>query len=300
MPDWSKIEREISASIGEIFRVKDHSNIAGGDTNQAYRISGVAGEGSRSQKVHFFVKINKLPLDMFSAEAVGLQELEKAQAIRVPHVICSGIEASQSYLVLENLSLSFDTGDSAKQLGQNLAALHKYTSQKFGWSRDNTIGSTFQRNTPEDNWITFWQEHRLGFQLDLAKQNGASHTLSMKGEDLLNNLAYFFTAYKPKASLLHGDLWSGNYGYLKSGEPVIFDPAVYYGDRETDIAMTELFGGFPTEFYSAYNEVWPLDEGYPQRKILYNLYHILNHFNLFGGGYAMQAENMIESLLKNI
>lgn len=300
VPGWSKIEHEISAVIGEIFRIKEHTNIAGGDTNQAYRISGVVGEGSRSKKIHFFVKINQQQLDMFAAEAAGLQELEKAHAIRVPHVICNGIEANQSYLVLENLSLVTATTDAAKILGQQLAALHKNTSAQFGWSRDNTIGATVQINSNTDTWIDFWREHRLGFQLDLAKQNGASHTLCIKGADLLNNLAYFFTAYKPKASLLHGDLWSGNYGYLKSGEPVIFDPAVYYGDRETDIAMTELFGGFPAGFYSAYNEVWPLDEGYQQRKILYNLYHILNHFNLFGGGYAMQAENMIDSLLKNI
>ena len=119
----------------------------------------------------------------------------------------------------------------------------------------------------------------------------------MKGEKLLKNLERFFIGYEPKASLLHGDLWSGNYGYLNNGEPVIFDPAVYYGDRETDIAMTELFGGFPAEFYTAYNEAWPLDKGYQQRKNLYNLYHILNHFNLFGGGYAMQAENMMDQLL---
>ena len=300
MPDWSKIEQDISAAIGEIFKLNEHRNIAGGDTNQAYRIRGVVGEGSRNEEVYFFVKINQQHLDMFSAEAAGLQELEKAKAIRVPHVICSGTEAGQNYLVLENLSLSPAAGVSAKQLGQDLATLHKYTSQKFGWSRDNTIGSTLQRNTPEDNWVTFWQEHRLGFQLDLAKQNGASRTLSMKGEELLNNLAYFFTDYEPKASLLHGDLWSGNYGFLKNGEPVIFDPAVYYGDRETDMAMTELFGGFPMEFYSAYNDEWPLDRGYQQRKTLYNLYHILNHFNLFGGGYAMQAENMIDTLLENI
>ena len=152
-------------------------------------------------------------------------------------------------------------------------------------------------NTQTEDWIEFWREQRLGFQLNLAKQNGASLSLYNKGTELLNNLYVFYSDYTPQASLLHGDLWSGNYGYLKEGTPVIFDPAVYYGDREADIAMTEMFGGFPDEFYSAYNQEWPLDKGYRQRKKLYNLYHILNHFNMFGGGYAMQAENMIEQLL---
>lgn len=301
MPDWLKIEHKITASTGNLFNLKKHIEIGGGDTNQAFRIEGVI-EG---KEVSFFIKVNqKGRSDMFTAEAAGLEEIENASAIRVPQVICCGVDSSQSYLVLEDLSLSFNSENSAEQLGQNMAALHMHTSQKFGWSRDNTIGSTeqintWQNNNSTDSWITFWREQRLGFQLNLAKQNGASHSLSVKGENLLNNLDKLFIGYEPKASLLHGDLWSGNYGYLKTGEPVIFDPAVYYGDREADIAMTELFGGFPAEFYNAYNETWPLDAGYKQRKTLYNLYHILNHFNLFGGGYGMQAENMIDTLLNN-
>lgn len=234
---------------------------------------------------------------MFEAEAAGLQEIEKVQAIRVPHVICNGTTANQSYLVLENLKLARGVVDSAERLGQQLAAMHKNISSQFGWSRDNTIGSTTQLNQQTDNWIDFWREQRLGFQLELAKQNGCGQSLSMKGEKLFSELEQFFIGYEPQASLLHGDLWSGNYGYLKEGVPVIFDPAVYYGDREADIAMTELFGGFPAEFYSAYNEAWQLDVGYKQRKTLYNLYHVLNHFNLFAGGYAMQAENMLDQLL---
>ncbi len=298
MPDWLKIEQKISSAVGKHFQLKKQSAIGGGDINQAYRIDGVIKENNQNKAVSFFIKLNqKSQLDMFAAEAAGLQEIEKVQAIRVPHVICSGVEKNQSYLVLENLSLVTSGADSAKRLGQQLAAMHKTTSQQFGWLRDNTIGSTRQINTKTENWIDFWREYRLGFQLNLAKQNGAGHFLYMKGEKLLNNLESLFIDYEPVASLLHGDLWSGNYGYLKDGAPVIFDPAVYYGDRETDIAMTELFGGFSAEFYSSYNEVWPLDSGYQQRKVLYNLYHILNHYNLFGGGYAMQAERMIEQLL---
>ena len=176
--------------------------------------------------------------------------------------------------------------------------MHKSTSKRFGWSRDNTIGATKQINQTKADWIDFWREHRLGFQLDLAKQKGISRSLTIKGEELLKELDRFFTGYVPEASLLHGDLWSGNIGYLENGEAVVFDPAVYYGDREADIAMTELFGGFPAEFYTAYNEAWPLDHGYRQRKSLYNLYHVLNHFNLFGGSYAIQAENMLYRLLE--
>lgn len=296
MPDWLNIEHEISAATGKIFKMKNKTAIGGGDTNQAYRIDGIFSD--EKEPVRFFIKLNhQSRLDMFEAEADGLKEIEKAQAIRVPRVICSGVEENQCYLILENLSLEKGHHDSAKQLGHQIALMHKYTASYFGWFRDNTIGSIKQINTQTESWIDFWREHRLGFQLNLAKQNGAERSLQIKGEKLLENLQSFFSAYQPQASLLHGDLWSGNFGYLEEGTPVIYDPAIYYGDREADIAMTELFGGFPTEFYTAYNEAWPLDKGYQQRKKLYNVYHILNHFNMFGGGYAMQAENILDELL---
>ena len=278
MSIWDKIEQEISASIGQSFQLKTQVGISGGDINQANRVEGVIESNNEEKAIHFFIKFNqKNRLAMFEAEAAGLQEIEQSQTIRVPHVICSGIEGNQSYLILENLALGKGSSNSSIRLGQQLALMHKTTSQQFGWSRDNTIGSTKQSNTQTASWINFWREHRLSFQLDLAKQNGAGQSLYIKGKKLISMLERFFIDYEPKASLLHGDLWSGNYGYLKNGDPVIYDPAVYYGDRETDIAMTELFGGFTSEFYSAYNEVWPLDKGYQQRKKLYNLYlHLIN------------------------
>lgn len=283
--------------MNQFFQLKKQSSVFGGDINQAYRIDGILDNKS----VSFFIKLNqKSLLDMFEAEAAGLDEIEKSQTIQVPHVICSGTEGSQSYLILENLDLGAGATDSAILLGQQLAQMHKTTANQFGWSRDNTIGSTRQVNTYTDNWLDFWRQHRLGFQLALAKQKGCTQSLIKKGQKLSAELEQFFIAYQPEASLLHGDLWSGNYAYLKNAEPVIYDPAVYYGDREADIAMTELFGGFSAEFYAAYNEAWPLDKGYQRRKKLYNLYHILNHYNLFGGGYAMQAENMIDQLLSNM
>jgi len=298
---WDEVEKKISSATGQSFQLKKHVAIGGGSINQASRIEGVFTADGENKAISFFIKFNeKSRLDMFAAEAAGLEEIEKAQAICVPHVICSGVEENQSYLILENLALFNGVMDSAKQFGQQLAAMHKTSAKQFGWFRDNTIGSTRQINQQTNNWIDFWREFRLGFQLNLAKQKGGSQSLYRKGENLMANLEPLFVGYKPKASLLHGDLWSGNYGYLKKGDPVIFDPAVYYGDRETDIAMTELFGGFPTEFYAAYNESWPLNDGYQKRKTLYNLYHVLNHFNLFGGSYAVQAENMLDQLLNEM
>lgn len=297
MLDWLKVEQHLTASIEQDFTLTTKTRLSGGDTNQAYRLDGVLDE---NKAVSYFIKFNeKSRLEMFEAEADGLQEMRAAKAIRVPRAVCVGIEKGQSYLVLENLSLASVGEGSAKQLGEQIAALHKKTSNQYGWLRDNTIGATKQANRYTDDWISFWREQRLGFQLEQAKEKGASRSLIIKGEKLLTNLDAFFYGYTPDASLLHGDLWSGNYGFLESGEPVIFDPAVYYGDRETDMAMTELFGGFPAEFYSAYNKAWPLHEGYQRRKTLYNLYHILNHYNLFGGGYEMQAENMMDNLLDN-
>jgi fructosamine-3-kinase len=165
---------------------------------------------------------------------------------------------------------------------------------------DNTIGSTPQKNTPRQDWVAFWREQRLGYQLQLAARQGHGGALQRQGEQLLEYLPDFFTDHRPQASLLHGDLWSGNYSIDSQGQPVIFDPAVYFGDREADLAMTELFGGFGAEFYAAYNSSWPLEPGYAVRKTLYNLYHILNHLNLFGGGYLSQAQRMIQHLLAEV
>ena len=296
MPDWNTISNHIKEVCGESLDIHSAQPVGGGDINAAYRL--------KTDSRQVFVKINNASMqDMFKAELEGLIELAKNQSIRVPEPLCYGIAGSDSYLVMENLQLS-SSGD-ATSLGQNLANLHRVTQSdkgqpRYGWCRDNTIGSTPQINNYEDSWQTFWAKHRLGYQLNLAKRNGASRQVLQRGEKLCENLAGFFENYTPKASLLHGDLWSGNYAFDQTGQPVIFDPAIYYGDRETDIAMTELFGGFPADFYSAYNNAYALDEGYPARKTLYNLYHILNHYNLFGGGYLSQASGMIDRLLSEL
>ncbi len=239
---------------------------------------------------------------MFAAEAAGLAELAAADAVHVPHPVCYGTCEGTSYLICEWLHCGSAAADllSAERFGQQLAALHKHTSEQYGWSRDNTIGATLQENTRDSDWCAFWRERRLGFQLELAARNGFTGRLQSSGAQLMDNLHVLLAGHKPQASLLHGDLWGGNWAADEQGMPVIFDPAVYYGDREADLAMTELFGGFPAEFYKAYNEIWPLDVAYPVRKTLYNLYHILNHANLFGGAYIAQAEMMIGRLLAEI
>jgi fructosamine-3-kinase len=200
-------------------------------------------------------------------------------------------------LVLEYLELDGSDARAADSLGEGLARQHRTTQSEFGWERDNTIGSTPQINAPHGDWVTFYRDHRLRFQLGLAARAGYGGTLQRLGEELAAGMAAFFTDYRPLASLLHGDLWGGNQAVTRQGEPVVFDPAVYFGDREADIAMTELFGGFDARFYAAYRAAWPLDAGYGVRKQLYNLYHVLNHLNLFGGGYGGQAERLMRALL---
>lgn len=286
---WDHIARQISVASGETFVIQAKQGLSGGCINSAYRLHGERG-GS------YFVKLNQADsLPMFEAEAEGLRELMQVGAIKIPTPLCSGVAEGQAFLAMEDLAIG-GTGSMA-EFGRQLAQLHRHTQPQFGWCCDNTIGSTPQINTENSDWINFWREQRLGFQLQLAQKNGAGRSLIKKGKKLEDSFAALFADYQPQASLLHGDLWSGNYAFSQKAEVVIFDPAVYYGDREADIAMTELFGGFSTAFYDAYQHVWPLQPGYAVRKTLYNLYHILNHFNMFGGGYESQAEGMVERLL---
>jgi len=287
---WRKISKEISAATGATFSAQAARVIGGGCINSTCLLE----DGTR----RFFVKINHaLNLPMFEAEAEGLREIAATGTIRVPRPVCAGVAADSAFLVLEYLELQAGGKRSAEDFGRRLAAMHRATDVQHGWRRDNSIGSTPQINTPADNWTEFWRDRRLGYQLALAARNGHKGALQQLGESLLAKLDGFFVGHISPPSLLHGDLWGGNYAFDLTGEPVMFDPAVYYGDRETDLAMTELFGGFPVAFYAAYREVYPLDSGYPVRKTLYNLYHILNHLNLFGSGYLGQAEGMMAKLL---
>ena len=198
-------------------------------------------------------------------------------------------------LVLEWLQLDHARVAEARVLGQRLAAVHQCAASTFGWFRDNFIGTTPQPNPKCDNWAKFFIESRIGFQLDLAFRNGFESELREPASNLPRVLEHILCDHRPSASLLHGDLWGGNWAVCR-GEPVIFDPAVYYGDRETDLAMTRLFGGFSEEFYAAYEAAWPLPEGHAARLPVNQLYHVLNHLNLFGGAYLGRALAIIRSL----
>lgn len=232
---------------------------------------------------------------MYAAEAEGLAALAETDTVHVPAVIDHGIEDGQAFIALERLELARATADASAELGHQLAALHRVTGPAYGWADDNFIGLTEQHNGFDDDWAKFFVCQRLGFQLDLAEKNGWDGPVIRGGRQLLERLPDLL-GHRPPASLLHGDLWSGNHAMLPDGTPVVFDPAVHYGDRECDLAMAALFGGFQPEFFDAYVEAWPMAAGWQTRWRVYQLYHVLNHVNLFGRSYLPQAEHLVTSL----
>ncbi|HAC63580.1 MAG TPA: hypothetical protein DCF68_08580 [Cyanothece sp. UBA12306] len=287
---WTQIAEHITQTTGRNFEIKKQRSVSGGCINQGYALTG--------EEVTYFVKINQASqVEMFAAEALGLKQMLATNTIRIPQPICWGMADRASYIVLEWLEFGRGTNQSWTQMGKQLAKMHQVQgSSKFGWERNNTIGSTPQINTWTENWADFFAEYRIGYQLKLARRRGGnfpeySQVVAMVRDALRDR--------QPQPSLVHGDLWSGNVAVTQDGEPVILDPATYHGDHEVDLAMTELFGGFPGSFYRGYEEVFPLEPGYQKRKTLYNLYHILNHFNLFGGGYSSQANQMIQQIIRN-
>lgn len=286
------VEQAIAQATRSAFKVADWRAASGGCINQSGTLIGQDGR-------RFFVKLNQAALlPMFEAESDGLAALHAAAAIRVPLPVAQGIADDQAFLVMEWLDLD-DGVLSGAVLGEQLAELHSRIGPAYGWRRDNFIGSTPQSNREHADWIAFFRTQRLQPQFDLASRNGGSPRLLTGGEKLCERLEGLFAGYTPPPSLLHGDLWRGNVA-MHAGAPVIFDPAVHYGDRESDLAMSALFGGFPAAFYAAYHAAWPLDPGYRSRKLLYQLYHVLNHFNLFGGGYGGQALAITEGLLSDL
>lgn len=289
MPDWSSITRHLRDAGISLERGATPRPVGGGDISAAWQLDA----GDRA----LFLKTGPVSsAEMFAAEAEGLSEIALANALRVPEVFAVGQTADTAFLALE--WLPFERPDVAceERFGEQLAMMHRTSKERFGWHRDNTIGLTPQHNRWSADWTEFFREQRLGYQLELAAQNGYGGELQRQGRRLLERLPSLFKGYEPSASLLHGDLWGGNWA-SSGGEPVIFDPAVYYGDRETDLAMTRLFGGFGRAFYDAYAAAWPLAPGSAERQHLYQLYHVLNHLNLFGGGYQGRALSLIRALL---
>jgi protein-ribulosamine 3-kinase len=291
--EYPLIAAQIGNALGAVLRPAPAARVQGGSINDCYRWEGGAGS--------VFVKL--APTDQqetFEAEAAGLMELERAQAVRVPRVLSVGSGAGHAWMALEWIQFGARSNTAEAALGKQLARLHRVNADTYGWQRDNTIGSTPQLNAPLSDWPSFFRDRRLRYQLELAAANGQGGRLQQRGAALADGLDAFFKTYQPAPSLLHGDLWGGNWATDAQDRPVIFDPAVYYGDREADLAMTRLFGGFGERFYSAYQDEWPLDPDWRIRVGLYNLYHVLNHLNLFGDGYLGQALGMMNHLLAHL
>lgn len=298
---WSEISTKITQVTGRNFEIVDRQSIGGGCINQVELISNAPlSQPPHPDRERYLVKLNQPGLAaMFVAEASGLLEMAATASVRVPLPLCWGVTPANSYLVLEYVDLTTKvTSQNWSQMGRDLAAMHQdrtIARSQFGWHIDNTIGATPQVNAWKTDWTTFFTNHRIGYQLELAGTKGGHFP---QAAQLLAAIPHILGRHHPEPSLVHGDLWSGNASFTTAGIPVIFDPATYWGDREVDLAMTELFGGFPAAFYQGYNDIYPLDPGYSQRKHLYNLYHILNHYNLFGGSYQSQANRTIASLLE--
>jgi protein-ribulosamine 3-kinase len=289
--DWSQLVATLAARLGRPLTDIQITPLAGGDINQAVRLDCGA--------ERFFVKFNEARREaMLVAERAGLEAIQRSATIRVPAVHLIASDGKYSYIVMEYIDL--DGPIDPDRLAQALAAMHGCMHQRFGFEADNAIGGTAQVNSWTTDWVEFWRKHRLGFQLRLAQRNGLDKQLIDDGLRLASNLAPLFASYQPRPSLLHGDLWSGNYSADSSGNPVIYDPACYYGDHEVDLAMMELFGNPGARFFDAYREHVPFDGGYSARRDLYNLYHLLNHANLFGGAYVTQAQQVTRRLLAQL
>jgi fructosamine-3-kinase len=291
------LEASIAAATLEPFTLLSQAPVGGGCIHSALRLEGRAADGPRT----YFAKMNEAAsAPLFEAEADGLAALRESGCVSVPRTIARGADEERAWLVLEWLELRPLDAASAARLGAAMAALHAQARERFGWERDNFIGASPQSNGWSTDWVAFFQERRLHAQLRMAARNRLPSRMLDRGERLLADCPAFFSGYAPRPSLLHGDLWAGNAAATPEGLPVVFDPAVYLGDREADVAMTELFGGFPRDFLARYCDHAPLHDGYRVRRDLYNLYHRLNHANLFAGGYVRESEMAIERLLAEL
>jgi fructosamine-3-kinase len=282
-----KVKTKIEQKLGN--KIKSFTSLSGGCISDAYKIT-------LSNGSNYFLKYNPSTLnDMFIKEANGLKELSKGNAIRIPEVL----NFDEDYILLEFIAAGSRKKNFFEEFGRSFAEMHKHTNDTFGFYEDNFIGSNQQMNIPDErektDWTSFYFNKRILFQLQLAERLGNSTDTLRKGVlKLENKIEDIIGGGKEKPSLLHGDLWGGNYMVDENGNAVLIDPAVYYGHREADLGMTKLFGGFSSEFYRSYSETFPLEDGYEYRENMYKLYHILNHLNLFGGGYYSQAISLIK------
>ena len=285
---WQAISKQLSETLMFAFQISEKSKVHGGDINECYMIS----DGEQ----RYFVKTNqRSALPKFEAEAECIHILRESRSVAVPELVLTGVTKDSAFIVLNYLPTKpLDDSKNSYLFGQQLAKLHQWgEQQEYGFDQDNYIGATIQPNKWDRKWSRFFAEQRIGWQLQLMQEKGINLVNVNDFTGLIQNI---LANHNPKPSLLHGDLWHGNVASSVFG-PICYDPASYWGDRECDIAMTELFEGFQPEFYQGYESVLPLDINYSERKDIYNLYHLLNHYNQFGGHYLEQSEKMIKKIL---
>jgi len=285
IPD--SVTQQIQQSLGS--NIESSQSVSGGSINRAAKVTLSDGRTC-------FLKWNTTAdPHMFEVEEKGLELLKSANtSLRVPDVFATGkTETDTGYLLQEFITEGRSEPTSAQEFGQALATMHQHHEDRYGLDHDNYIGKLPQSNDWHDNWIDFFVEERMQPQLKMATDAGklGSSTVA-RFESMYKQLPDIFPEEPP--SLLHGDLWGGNYFFDETGQATIYDPAVYYGHREIELGFTHLFGGFPRAFYDSYEEAYPLESGFSQRKDVYNLYPLLVHTNLFGGSYARQVEGIVK------
>ena len=282
------IEYQISRVSQVEFEIISKNSVAGGDINQAFHLVG--------RDKSFFVKLNRIDLyDMFLQESISLREIESTGAITTPQVVFVGEHQQYSFLVLEYLSL-LQRGN-ISTFAISLAKMHQTTNCQFGFQANNYIGKTPQINHWNESWGEFFCNQRLEFQIGLLLDKKPTTELFENWKTLKKLLLAYFNNHQPVPALVHGDLWQGNYGFNRAGKPLLYDPACYYGDHEVDLAMLELFADPGKDFFVNYKKIHNVEVGYKFRKKIYNLYHILNHANLFGGSYLAQSYSRISELI---
>lgn len=286
------IEQALSEKLGENIQIKSSVSLGGGCINHASKIETNAGA--------FFVKWNdNCAADIFLREAESLKELKKAaqNELVVPEVFAAKeVDDTPGFLVAEHLKTRHASAGDDEKLGRGLATIHQYQNESFGFYNDNYCGSTPQDNSWKKNWTMFFRNNRMYYLLDLIQKDRPLPGNERQVYDKLLEKISDLIPSENTAVLIHGDLWSGNYMITEKG-PALIDPAAYYADREMEMGIMTMFGGFSQRFYSAYNEVNPLSPDWKERNNLYQLYHVLNHYYLFGGGYQNQALGIAKSYL---
>lgn len=286
-----KLKGHLSAALQKYFdspaSISSVQSVGGGSINDAYQIA-VGGQS-------FFVKVNSANSypNMFAGEAKGLEFIAENSKFKVPKVFEIGNTEDFQFIAMEFIQPTTETPDYWEQFGADLALMHLHSANHFGLEYDNYMGSLVQSNKQSEKWADFFREQRLLPQIRVARDTGKADKAMVHGFDLLFSRVHNLFPIEPPAAV-HGDLWSGNFMTGADGQAVIFDPAVYYGHREMDIAMTRLFGGFDSQFYRGYDAKYPLEKGWEERVEIANLYPLMVHVNLFGGGYAAQVKSILK------